>query len=474
MQPKRTQPSKEPMSPVDHAWLRMESPTNLMMIAAILVFESPISKETLKQTIETRLLTYSRFKQRVIHENGKPYWEDDPHFDLDNHLHRIALPGKADKSELQALTSDLSSTPLDFSKPLWQFHLINNYHLDKHHTGTALIIRIHHCIADGLALVRVMLSMTDDTPTPKVLQHLTKQKQTEDNHSLPHFLEPARNLLHATFHIGQELLKEGQEIVKHPSHLLDIAKEGLSIGSEITRIGLIPDDSKALLKGELSGRKNVAWAEPLELEDVRKTAHALGGTINDVLLCVASSALREYLLDTNKKPDGSNIHVAVPCNLRPLDQPIKTLGNQFGLVIVELPIGIKTPIARFKSIKQTMQALKNSYQAQIFYGLLGVLGKGPSVLEQTALELLSKKASAVMTNVPGPKHPLYLAGSRLLQPMVWVPQSGDVGIGLSILSYSRTIQFGVVADKQLMKSPEMIIKHVHQSYQELKQLTTST
>jgi len=474
MQPKRTLPSREPMAPVDHAWLRMESPINLMMIAAIMVFESPISKEALKQTIEKRLLTYNRFKQRVIHENGKPYWEDDPHFDLDNHLHRIALPGKADKEELQTLTSDLSSTPLDFSKPLWQFHLIDNYQLNNQHKGTALIIRIHHCIADGLALVRVMLSMTDDTPTQKEPIPQTKPNSPADNHILPHLLEPARNLLYATFHIGQELLKEGQEVVKHPSHLLDIAKEGLSIGSEITRIGLIPDDSKALLKGELSGRKNVAWADPLELEHVRETAHALGGTINDVLLCVASSAIRKYLQETKKEPNGSIIHVAVPCNLRPLDQPIKTLGNQFGLVIVALPVGLETAISRFKAVKQTMQELKHSYQAQLFFGLLGVLGKGPSVLEQTALELLSKKASAVMTNVPGPKHPLYLAGSRLLQPMVWVPQSGDVGIGLSILSYSGTIQFGVVADKQLMKSPEMIIKHFHQSYQELKQLTTST
>ncbi len=461
-------PYREPMSPVDHAWLRMENPNNLMMIGVVLVFESPISKAALQHSIEERLLHFARFKQCVIHEHGKTYWQDDPHFDLDNHLHCIALPGKAGKAELQTLAGDLNSTPLDFSKPLWQFHLIDNYH-----QGAALIVRIHHCIADGLALVRVMLSMTDDTPTssPHVPQQATPH--SSNNNSILHFLDPARALLNTTFHLGQEILKEGQDIVKHPSHLLDLAKEGLSISSEITRIGLIPDDSRSLLKGELSGRKNVAWAEPLSLEQVKQTAHHLNGTINDVLLCVASGALRRYLLNTGKRLNGAKVHVAVPFNLRPLDQPIKTLGNQFGLVIVELPVGIEDPMERFSAVQQAMRDLKHSYQAQIFYGLLGALGKGPSVLEQTALELLSKKASAVMTNVPGPMQPIFLAGSRLLQPMVWVPQSGEVGVGLSILSYAGTVQFGVVADKQLIAHPDDVVELFHESYQELQKQVNS-
>ncbi|MBK8974169.1 MAG: DUF1298 domain-containing protein [Hahellaceae bacterium] len=182
-----------------------------------------------------------------------------------------------------------------------------------------------------------------------------------------------------------------------------------------------------------------------------------GATINDILIAAAAGAIRAYLLTRNDAVEQDHLNVAVPFNLRPLDQPIKTLGNQFGLVIVPLPVGKHSAASRLESVCQAMRELKNSYQPQVFYGLLGVLGKGPAVMEQTALEVLSQKASLVMTNVPGPKHPLYLAGSRMIQPMFWVPQSGNVGVGLSILSYHDTVQFGVVADKHLIPDPDMLI-----------------
>ncbi|OZG74879.1 hypothetical protein BTA51_00260 [Hahella sp. CCB-MM4] len=456
---------REPMSAVDTAWLRMESPSNLMMIGSVLILEQAVDVDRFKQIIQERLLKFSRFRQRVTHVEERPCWEEDPHFHIDNHIHLIGLPGQDRQEDLQRLASDLISTPLNLTHPLWQIHVVESYQ-----GGSALIFRIHHCIADGISLVRVMLSLTDVGAVPPPQEH-----HENTHHSLmDHLLTPALNWLKHEANLGEQLFHGGLDLIEHPQHLLDLAREGAAITSEVARIAAMPTDPPSCFKGTLGGRKNVSWSASLPLEEVKHTAKLLGATINDILLTATTGALRRYLLARNEEHNGeldiARLHAAVPFNLRPLDQPITTLGNQFGLVIVPLPVGIHQPLMQLEQIRNAMHALKHSYQAQVFYGLLGVFGKGPSILEQTALEILSKKASLVMTNVPGPKHALYLAGCQVRQPIFWVPQSGEVGMGLSILSYHNTVQFGVVADQQLIPDPDQLVAGFKQSYLELKRL----
>ncbi|MDX1693814.1 MAG: WS/DGAT domain-containing protein, partial [Ketobacteraceae bacterium] len=233
--------------------------------------------------------------------------------------------------------------------------------------------------------------------------------------------------------------------------LIDVIKHGLSGAEELAAITLRRGDPHTSLKGPLNGRKTLAWAEPFPLEDVKRIGHQCHATVNDLLMAAATGALRHHLLRKGEQVDHKTIHTAVPFNLRPIDAPIEQLGNQFGLVLVPLPIGIEDPLERLQAVKAGMEKLKHSYQAHVFFFLLQVLGKGPSVLEQTALDILSNKASLVMTNVPGPKKPLYLAGVRLKQPLAWVPQSGDIGMGLSILTYNDEVQFGFIADTNLVE-----------------------
>lgn len=147
------------MSAVDRAWLRMDTPQNPMMICAVLILEQPVPMPRLRQLLEERFLRFRRFRQRIVEKNGKTWWQDDSLFDLDNHLHCIALPGRGTQKELQELAGDLNSTALDFRRPLWQIHYIDGYN-----GGCALLVRIHHCIADGISLVRVLLSLTDQNP----------------------------------------------------------------------------------------------------------------------------------------------------------------------------------------------------------------------------------------------------------------------------------------------------------------------
>jgi WS/DGAT/MGAT family acyltransferase len=451
----------ELMSSVDHAWLRMDHDDNLMMICSVLVLEKAPDRDRLADIIRTRLLAYDRFSQRVVEQGDKAWWQDDGHFHLDNHLHYVGLPGAADEPALQAFASDLASTPLDHRHPLWTMHVIEQYR-----GGAAIIVRIHHCIADGLALVRVLLSLADDAADPAPA-HAPAPPAAHQDSLLDRIWHPAQVLVRRATDIGHELFETALDVARHPEHGREMAERVVAMGKELVGIGLMPGDPHTALKGRLSGRKQVAWAEPLDLAEVKALAHAMGGTVNDVLLTVAASALRDYL-DGRGESTSDAVHVAVPFNLRPLDRPIESLGNQFGLVIVGLPVHEGDHHGRFRAVQRQMQALKVSAQPLVFYGMLSALGRGPEVLERTALDILSKKASLVMTNVPGPPEPLYLAGARVLQPLVWVPQSGEVGVGLSILSYAGTVQFGVIADQALVPVPAELAALYGSAFQALR------
>ncbi len=154
-----TVPRREKISAVDTAWLRMDRPSNLMMICGVLLFADAIRFDRLTRIIDERFLKFHRFRQRPVERLGVAYWEAVPRFDIADHVQRLALPGRAGTDELQALVSRLAATPLDPKRPLWQFHLVENLE-----GGSALIARIHHCYADGIALVRVLMSMTDAAP----------------------------------------------------------------------------------------------------------------------------------------------------------------------------------------------------------------------------------------------------------------------------------------------------------------------
>ncbi|MGM0766386.1 MAG: wax ester/triacylglycerol synthase family O-acyltransferase [Pseudomonadota bacterium] len=454
--------SKTPMSAVDRSWLRMDSPTNPMMISSVLVFDQPIAINRLKRTLTERFLCFQRFRQRVIHEGDRVYWQDDPLFDIDNHIHRIALPGNGGKDELQAVTSDLNSTSLDFRRPLWQIHYIDNYG-----GGCALLIRIHHCIADGISLVRVLLSLTDKTPEAK----LSRLAIPPSVPAIP-VGSSLRRFTNRVLDSGQTALEQSRlflhSLRQEPDYPLKMATAAGNIAMDLVKLGLAPFEPATGLRSPLSGRKQVAWAEPLSLAEVKLCGRALRGSVNDVLLCAATGALQRHFRETGEHIPNCGIRVAVPFNLRPLRQPIETLGNQFGLVLVCLPVEVADPIMRFRQVQENMNRLKRSYQAQVTYSLLDLFGRGPDILERRALALLSNKASAVLTNVPGPKEAVYLAGAKLIQPMFWVPQSGNIGIGMSIFSYAGTVQFGITIDRNIKADPNAVMGYFRDSFAELK------
>lgn len=449
---------RSPMSRVDTAWLRMERPTNLMMITGVMMFESPLDIKTLRKVIESKFLSYPRFRQKVIDTPTGAFWQDDQDFDIDWHIRLTALPGKAGKKELERLTSQLASTPLDQTKPLWQFHLVERFG-----GGSALITRIHHCYADGMALVQVILSMTEMGDDSKRKAALAKRWLKKEEHA------PVAKRVGAIdryMQLGGKMLEKGMDFYRDPTLAAMLASEGVDIAKEIGMALALPDDPETVLKGRLGVSKRVAWADKLDLDEVKSVSRALGCTVNDLLLASATGALRSYMLERGEHLEGVTLRATVPVNLRPLEHA-KQLGNHFGLVFLELPVGEANPMRRLERVAACMKVLRKSRQAVATYGALAAVGMAPPPMQAFALEMFSRKASAVATNVPGPQMPLYLGGRKITDMMFWVPQTGSIGLGISILSYNGSVHFGLIADAKLMPDPDSVIRRFRPEFEKL-------
>jgi diacylglycerol O-acyltransferase len=318
-------------------------------------------------------------------------------------------------------------------------------------------VRIHHCYADGIALVQVMLSMTDAARNgPSAMPAPPKKSQARAGSASVPLMQPFASVMQAALKIGATMIDKGVEIWQDPAKAVALAEQGGALTTEVAKLALMGQDSPTRLKGKPGITKRVAWAGPLPLADVKAIGKALGASVNDVLLSCVAGALRTYLIHKGDPVDDVVIRALVPVNLRPVAKAYK-LGNQFGLVFLELPIGIENPIERLYAVRENMRALKGSYQPVLSLGLLAAMGAGPKLLQDQLLLALARNATAVMTNVPGPQEPLYLAGAKIDGFMFWVPQSGDIGVGVSILSYNGNVQFGLITDRGLVPDPAQVI-----------------
>lgn len=302
-------PRREPMSRVDTAWLRMCRPTNPMMITGVLMFDEPMTLDKLKQVIRKRFLAYPRFLQKAVDTPAGASWVTDPDFDLDWHVRISALPGRHDprseKKALERFTSQMASSPLDKTKPLWQFHLIERYG-----TGSALVARIHHSYADGIALVQVLLSLTDTSRKPDAGKDLRSAWLKKDGADVVRRV----GAIDRYVQIGGKVLGKGMEMMQDPTLATMLAKEGGEIGRELLHALSLSDDPPTLLRGKLGVSKRVAWAEPLDLEEVKAVGRACDCTVNDVLMAAAAGALRSYMLERGEQLDGVTLRATVPVN----------------------------------------------------------------------------------------------------------------------------------------------------------------
>lgn len=466
--------SRKKMSTVDTAWLRMDSEGNLMMIVGVSMLSKPVSVEGLRHALEARFLVYSRFRSRVVTDLSGSWWQEQE-VDLDDHVIHTALPSNkghaSNKPALQQLVGQLSQQPLNPDKPLWQMHLVDNCRGEDGKLRQALIIRIHHCIADGVALVGVFMSMFDkrvDEPDhvvpPRVAAAAEENPWEQIMLPVTAASIKAIDLSSSMFIKSMTLMTDFDKL---PGQISTLGHTAGQLAMDAVKLTTMEEDSHTRLKGKPNGKKHVSWSEPLPLAEVKAISKAFGCSINDVLMASVAGALRAYLHSKGDRiAHDCNVRVMVPVNLRKASRQQK-LGNAFGLVPLVLPVGLEDPVARLYEVRHRMNELKGSYTALVAMSVLGVLGATPKQVQNEIQNYFARKATAVMSNVPGPQQPLFIAGSQLDQCMFWVPQSGDIGIGVSILSYNGGVQFGIVTDDALVKDPDNIINRFAPEFEKL-------
>ena len=445
------------MSHADAAWLHMETPTNLMMITGLVLLDSVPEREWMESVLEYRLCQFERFRMKVVEPPGLglPQWERAMNFEVGAHLVYEELADPTMERFLERV-SELMSTPLDRERPLWEFRIFPGVG-----SGCAMAVRLHHAIADGIALMRVLLSLCDDqskAPRPTA-QDLPEQGVSEST-----AFQRAKRFT-------SRLIHEGHDLLFHPSQAAELAHQSLKAGKALAHVLALAPDAPNALQGELQKKKLVALSEPIELEDVKRLGKRLGCTINDVLMAVLAGALGRTLKRETDLAPGTVLRAVVPVDLR--GGEVEDLGNKFGLVFLSLPVGEVEPGQRLRRVHQSMNELKSSAEAVVTFELLSTVGALPAEVEKPIIHWFGSKASVVVTNLPGPRESLYLAGSKIESVMYWVPQSGQLAVGISLMSYAGQIRMGVTTDASVYPCPQAIVEDFMAALEEMQSLEVS-
>jgi diacylglycerol O-acyltransferase / wax synthase len=420
------------LSPADVAWLHMDRPDNLMVVNVVLEFDGALDLGLLDQLLRDRLLPrFPRFSQKVVDRPfGRPRFRSDGHFDIRHHLRVVQLPAPAGDAELRRYVSLQMSRALPRDRSPWEMHVI-----EGRPDGTAVLCRIHHCVADGVALARVLLSLadeSDDLPSG----HLGIVARTQ--RALGALTGPAL----------------------HPDHLAKSSRQALrrtpALARTLAKELLLSTEARTLFGAPTDVPKHALWTAPINLAQLREAAHRHGATVNDVMLASVAGALRRYMVLQDEQP--TDLRAMVPFNLRDITAPLPShLGNRFGLVTVTLPVATREAADRIHRVHAAMAQLKTSPEPQVSYGILSAVGLTTPRMERRLVQYFADRATAVITNVPGPAERVSFGGVQIRRVIGWGPRSGGQSLGVAVFSYAGEVIVGFVVDAAVVTHPELLL-----------------
>lgn len=501
----------------DALWLEMDRPTNLMVVDSVVWTSTPIDWERFRAVAKERLWDrYQVFRSVAVqHEDGRWYWEEQEGATPDDHLEHVVLPPPGDDAALQELIGAQRTVPLDRSQPLWRMFLVDGYG-----EGSAIVTRTHHAIADGIRMVQLAMSLFDASPeggailAPPVHQHAAMPAapgQAKRDQLRAGATALARELFELadelTTRVGDALADPFGVAVERMAELRRAADRSRSVmelavtnpvgaahsaatgalaaldtrlravmhpslpgsGPLVDLFSAAPGDvdiaRKLLLgtrndatswTGPVGTTKAVAWSAPLPLADVKKVARATRSTVNDVLVTSVAGSLHSYL----ERHDAycASVNWMIPVNLKALDTTLPTdLGNSFAIVQLELPTDVADPLAVLDVVRHRMGRIKNGHEAAVAFRIQEVISGLSKSVYQASVDLLANRAVGVLTNVPGPPMPVYVAGEKVDGMVGWAPLSGNQPMSFTIYSYDDKVFVGIACDVDLVPDHRQIV-----------------
>ena len=432
----------EVMSAVDRAWLEMDSPGNPMVVNALIDFAPPLDPEALRAELLVRLLRYPRFRQRADDAHAPPRWVEDGELLADYHAHIEPPERWRPDGDLAAAVARQVCQPLDRALPLWRL-----FFYPRADGGLTVLVRVHHAIADGIALVQMLMALTDSG------QHAaSKEPALLLEHGRHGPLAGLITRLDALNQAAERIIDFGREDLRHPGRIPAQLRELRGLLASASQVLRPPQDNPPALRRPLSGHRALAWTSAIALAPVRRRARIEGVKVNDLFLAAVTAAFARYLAEQGVPvPVRQNLRVSVPVNLRP--PKTGDLGNCFGLVLVDLPLGQGDRRKRLALVAERMAELKHSPTARSVLLALAAAGHLPVPLEKRLVGGVAGKSVAVVSNLRGPERPLRIAGVTLRELVFWPPQAGGIGVGVSLFSYRRRVSVGISADRALLADP---------------------
>lgn len=453
--------NKRSVSAVDALWLNMDTPENLMIIEGVMTFGEPVDVERATRALSMRLPErYPVFRQIPVASRnplGGTNWVDDPEFDIDNHITVTELERPGDDESLQRYVSRLMSIPLERDQPLWQVHIVHGYR-----GGSAMVARFHHALADGTALARVLVELTDDDPDDDLRQADRIRRKTDSNEGPSYSLPSLGSVVGSATGAVNDAVRGGLHTMSRLSDLADPARvsDALNLAGstpEMVNKLLLAGTPDSPLTGGVGIPKVAVWSRAHDLDEIKAAGKRQGATINDIMVAAVAGALRTHIIDHGGDPQ--DLATMVPVNLRPLDQPLpRELGNKFALVMLSLPIAAATPHERVVEAKARMDTIKASPEAVVTFGVIEALGAINPQLARSMVDFFSAKGVGVTTNVPGPRQPRWFAGVPVTGVLGWAPSAGIQTLNECIFSYDGTIRVGFKADRENVPDPHDLVR----------------
>lgn len=452
----------ERMSALDAYFLHMEEEENPMHIGGVAVFEGPMPPfDDILAMVRSRLPLVPRYRQVprfVPLDLGRPVWQDDPHFHLEYHVRHTALPAPGGDLQLRRLAGRVFTQRLDRTKPLWELWVVEGLAGDR----WSIVSKVHHAMVDGISATDLMTVVFDRGADGGV----GGGDGREDDWAPAPAPSAVRLAAEGLVDRVRSPLESLREQVVRPRTFLERAL-GTARGT-LAYLPLVrPMDSS--LNGSIGSHRAYDWAE-VSLDDVKLVRKQAGGTINDVVLALCTRGFRELLVSRGEVVEGRAVRTLVPVSVRRADER-GTYNNRVSGIIAQLPVGVADPVERLHLISAQMQGLKESRQAMTGEALTSLGGFAPPLLlsmgSRLANRIPQRNLQTVTTNVPGPQHPLYVQGRRMLTSYPYVCLAAQLRTGVAVFSYLGELTFGVTGDLDSSPDVGVLARGIEQGVPEL-------
>jgi len=465
----QTHPQSDRLSWGDTVFLHLEREGMPLNVASVSVLEGKIPFADCLRFIKAKLPQLPRYLKRVVAPPlniGLPSWEYDPSFDIRNHVREVTLKHGTD-AELKAVAGKLFSSVMDRQHPLWDITFV--YGLKGNHTG--LILRLHHCLADGIAGVGIMNVLLDANPeAPHPPQRKLKLPAPPPPDAIKSLME---GVVTSYSDFVKRILSGWADLLQMTER---VASNGGNVATEdVSR--LLPEITAFTERLRFNvlyrGPQKFAWAD-VSLAEVKAMGKVCGASVNDVILALVTATVRRYLEQHGDRVKGRLLRMMVPVNLRGSDTTGE-LGNRITIVPVTVPLDIRSPRRLLAAVHKRTEFLKRSHAAELVSLTGGLVGMLPTAMQALVGPMISQVPftpfNMVCTNVPGPQYPLYLLGHKMVRWYPYVPVGGEMAVNCAILSYDGTVYFGFSGDVHAAPDLRRLEEFLKESFEELRAAT---